>query len=156
MLPCLAAPDMTHFGSVDRVLPLQSRMRVIDEQSDRGHILLTHLSFEDFLEALCRCSVMKAWPTPEEIEAAGTGNAGEHLIQLKHEDPEEFDTLLTKRAIPWGADPILPIEVCVENMCSVLISTCLKLQGKGKLAFRPLLTEKEVTTALKAQAGTGR
>lgn len=130
-----------------------ARMRVIDEQSDRGRALLTHHSFEDFLEALCRCSVCKAWPSPGEVDAGGTGNAGAHMIWLKNENPEAYAALLRERSVAWGGEPTQRIQTCVENMCVLLVSTCLEKQGKGKQELRPL-TEKEVAIALPMQAGS--
>ena len=46
-------------------------MRVCDEQSSEGRLKVCHLSFEDFLEALTRCAICKAWPTRDELEASG-------------------------------------------------------------------------------------
>ena len=70
-----------------------ARMRTIDEQHDKSRTKMTHLSFEDFLEALCRCSVCKAWPTREEMEAAESANAGVHLLNLQRDDPVAYDKL---------------------------------------------------------------
>lgn len=36
-----------------------SRLRAIDEESERGKKRIAHLSFEDFLEAIVRVSTMK-------------------------------------------------------------------------------------------------
>lgn len=125
-----------------------SRTRVIDEQSDRGHIKLTYLSFEDFLEALVRCCVLKSWPTPEEIEASGAGSAGRHLNRLKRDDPEAYSELMQERAVNWGAAPLQPIEVCIECMCSLLIVTCQEsLAGPGK-GNGTSLTEKDINKFL--------
>ena len=78
-----------------------SRMRVVDEQDPRGRIMLTHLSFEDFLEALCRCATCKAWPTRDEVEAAGESSTGDYLRSLKVDDPEAYTKLLSTRAVAF-------------------------------------------------------
>jgi len=124
-----------------------SRMRVVDEQADRGRIQLTHLSFEDFLEALCRCSVCKAWPTRDQIEKAETGNAGVHLFNMKRDEPDEYLDLMEKRAVPWGGEPLQHISACVNHICWLLIVMCQQgVAGDGRLS------EKEVNTFLKVVA----
>ena len=131
-----------------------SRMRVIDEQSDIGRIKLTHLSFEDFLEALCRCSVCKAWPTREEMEAAESANAGVHLLNLQRDDPVAYDKLLEERNVAWGATPRQRVSYCVEHFCSYLIAICQL--GKGDAPYNGVgpLTEKEVNAFMRATEGS--
>ena len=100
---------------------------------------MTHLSFEDFLDALCRCSVCKAWPTSDEIEAAGTGNAGAHLQQMKRETPEAYAELLKARAGAWGHEPLQHSTACIEHLCCFLIVACRtghKGWDKLRMSFR--------------------
>ena len=110
---------------------VMSRMRVVDEQSKVGRLKLTRLSFEDWLEALCRCSACKSWPTAEEVEAAGTITAGKHLHWLRSEDADVYDEMLKTRAVAWGEAPPQPISVCVDNLCSLLVLTCQGKAGDG-------------------------
>ena len=130
-----------------------SRMRVKDEQSELGRIKLTHLAFEDFLEALCRVSVCKAWPYPEEIEAAGAGNAGAYMLQLKGEEPDKHAEILATRAVPWGHRPLQPIARCVEMMCELLVVTCKQRVGggtsNGVAGAKLSLSEKDVAAFMK-------
>ena len=143
----------TLFGLVDKDLTDRdanrafacSRMRVVDGESEMGRIKLTHLAFEDFLEALCRCSVCKAWPARFEIYDKGTGNAGEHLLRLKSEDPEAHAELLQKRAAGWGQSPLQPLAMCIEMLCELLIVTCKLRKGEGSLE----LSEGEVSDFMK-------
>ena len=129
-----------------------SRMRVVDEQSDGGRIRLTYLSFQDFLEALCRCSVCKAWPTRAEIEAAETFNAGAHLLNMRGEDPPGYEKLQRERAAPWGVPPLQPVAVCVAMLCELLIVKCKCRRGASVLISSLSLTEKEVASFLKLKA----
>jgi hypothetical protein len=127
-----------------------SRMKVIDEQKERSRILLTHLSFEDFLEAICRLSVRKAFPTTEELEKSEDHEcAGTYILRLRSESPEEYAALLRKRSRPWGVEPPEPCHRCVEHLCSLLIHTCQGGKGDGRA-----LTEREVNTFMKTSAST--
>ena len=47
-----------------------SRLRVVDEESERGKRRMHYLSFEDFLEAVVRLATVKALPTTAELAAA--------------------------------------------------------------------------------------
>ena len=124
-----------------------SRTRVVDEQSELGRVKLMNLSFEDFLEALCRCAPCKAWPTREEIEAAGTGTAARHLRWMRTEDVDSYEALMATRAVPWGEMPKQHISTCIDNLCSLLI---IAVQGQGPQAdgLGPI-TERQVDRFLK-------
>lgn len=124
-----------------------SRMRAIDEQSDKGRIKLMWLSFEDFLEALCRLCVCKAWPTQEELQAAEIESVGEYLRQLKSNQPEVYADLLSKRNVRWGAEPLQSMPLCIDHLCSLLIVTCQQGNGNGQA-----LTEKEVAAFMPVQS----
>lgn len=113
-----------------------SRMRVVDEQGEKGRVALCNLSFEDFLEALCRCSVCKAWPTHEEIQEAESGNAGVHIVNMRRDEPDAYAELLATRAVPWGGQPMQHISYCIENLCSYLITMCEQGKGDGKAISR--------------------
>lgn len=108
-----------------------SRMRVIDEQSDRGRAALEGLTFEDFLEALCRLATQKALPTDRELHAAGAVSAGEHLWHMRTEKPDEFDHFVESRARPWGSEPPQSVARCVAHLCSLLVVTCQLNEGDG-------------------------
>ena len=129
-----------------------SRMRVIDDQSDLGRTKLMHLSFEDFLEALCRCAACKAWPTREEMEAAGATNAGAYLWDLRTNTPDEYMSLLSTRAVPWGSEPRQDLAACADHLCTVLVARCQRNSGanegnnSGAKEGDGTLNEKEVGT----------
>ena len=63
-----------------------SRMCVHDELSVAGKVNTEHLTFEGFLEALCRMSALKALPTPEDVESAEERDAGTFLVKLEAND----------------------------------------------------------------------
>lgn len=66
-----------------------ARMKVVDEQADRSRAKLTHLAFEDWLEALCRIAAYKALPTDDELAAAPISPkcAGLYLRRMRLETP---------------------------------------------------------------------
>jgi hypothetical protein len=142
---------------------IMSRMRVIDEQKDRSRIILTHLAFEDFLEALCRLCVRKVVPTPDDIkklnerlddETPPVENAGQFILKMRDAEPDAYDNLIQARCRPWGTEPSMPFAVCLESLISLLIVTCQMglngtEQGDGKA-----LTEKQVNAFMKVSAAS--
>ena len=141
-----------------------SKMVTVNEQSTKDRIKMTHMAFEDFLEALCRVACLKALPTDDEIRAADAaggsagGNAGTHLIRLQ-EAPAEYDAFLLQRRTPWGKMPAdgkgkpVPIERCVEHLCELLIVTC---QGGKDRSERDGLTlnQRHVTRVFGGRASS--
>ena len=139
-------------------------MVTVNEQSTKDRIKMTHMAFEDFLEALCRVACLKALPTDDEIRAADAaggsagGNAGTHLIRLQ-EAPAEYDAFLLQRRTPWGKMPAdgkgkpVPIERCVEHLCELLIVTC---QGGKDRSERDGLTlnQRHVTRVFGGRASS--
>jgi hypothetical protein len=123
-------------------------MKVIDDENPRTRVKLTHLAFEDWLEAICRLAACKSLPTDEQLKAAECESAGLYLRQLKADSPDEFDELIEAGARPWGAEPRMLIERCVDHMCSILIVTAQ--QGKGDCVQ---LTEKEAAAFIRLGGG---
>ena len=121
---------VTDFGLIDSVLTTRlatlmfvwSRMRVADEAGAR--VALTHLYFEDFLEALVRVACLKPWPTPQEVRSAGCLDAGHFLIELQAESPQLYDDWCGERRRPWHApEPAQPAAMCVRHLLSLLLRT---------------------------------
>ena len=102
-----------------------SRMRCVDEESERGKKKIKHLSFEDFLEAMVRVSTMKAlpthtlthptpmmtWqvrvstmkalPTKKDLEIAEASDAGTFMVELRA-NIQMYDVLLGPHPNPHG------------------------------------------------------
>ena len=75
----------------------------------------------DWLEVLCRVSVLKALPTDEEIQQAECADAATYLRLLEEEDGDRYEELLAERASAWGAEPRLqPVNRCVAHVVSLL------------------------------------
>jgi hypothetical protein len=74
-----------------------------------------------FLEALVRLAVLKALPTDAELDAADEPDAGRHLACLERDNKEAYDVLVRSRAVPWGEEPLQPIERCVHHMVNVIL-----------------------------------
>ena len=86
-----------------------------------------------------RLSTYKALPTDEELEASEWTCGGEYIFRLRAEEPDDYAKLVNARAKPWGAEPTLRMERCVEHFCSLLVVTAQR--GKGD---NTILLEKEV------------
>ena len=71
---------------------------MIDEQLDKTRAKITHLTFEDWLEGICRLAGHKSLPTDEELKAAGDPCAGLYLRQLKDDNPDAYTSLINERA----------------------------------------------------------
>lgn len=100
-----------------------SRMKFIDVQLPATRIKWTHLSFEDWLEALCRIAKLKAWPTDDEVRQAGFPNAGSYVLEMRDRTPESWPQWVVGRATPWGGTPRLPIAYCVSCLCELLVAS---------------------------------
>ena len=112
-----------------------SRLRCIDEESKRGENRLKHLAFEDFLEALVRCSTMKTLPTRTELMLAGASDAGTFLIGLRT-NPSAYNSFVEERERSWD-DPLRqPIERCVEGILALIIRTIERSIGMDAGDFR--------------------
>ena len=127
---------------------LWARMLCDDEQDDMKRLKWTNLSFEDFLEALCRLSVLKAFPTDEEIAEAGEACAGTYLKALAFNDTNAYEALLEERAPKWGHAPFQPVHRCVDHLISMLIVECQQGQAGDMV-----LTEREVALFFGAKGG---
>ena len=129
-------------------------MRTIDEQHDKSRTKMTHLSFEDFLEALCRLARLKAYPTDAEISAAGARDAPSYLHTLADEDMAAYDKMLRTRSAVWGQPVALdsqPVERFVEHLCHSLI---WRVQGGAeRTASDYTITEGQVKKFMKASSG---
>ena len=114
---------MLHFQQRDGTLIFVfSRLRVVDEESERGKRKLSTLSFEDFLEALVRVATMKALPTRAELALLGARDAGTFLIELRS-NPTGYAAFVKARVRGWD-DPLRqPIHRCLEHLLSLIIRT---------------------------------
>lgn len=121
-----------------------SRMRIVDDQSERSRMHLTYLGFEDFLEGVCRLAVRKVLPTDDEIAAAGRASAGEYLWCLRDEQPKEYAELIKQRTLAWGMEPPQPVARCIAHFCSLLVVTCQQNKGDGVQ-----LTKRQVNAFMK-------
>ena len=76
-----------------------SRMRYVDEEHKASRAKMTHLAFEDFLEALCRVAGLLALPTDEEVTAAGSAHAGEYCKVMERDLPDDYTRFQRSRAV---------------------------------------------------------
>ena len=119
-----------------------SRLRCIDEESERGKKRLENLSFQDFLEAIVRCSTMKALPTRTELLLAGAPDAGTFLVNLRS-NPSAYKSFVEERERAWDAPLRQPIERCVESMIALIIRTIEMSTGMSGGDFQ--LSKAELT-----------
>lgn len=105
---------------------VNSRMAVIDGQSERGKPKEAAIPFEGFCECLCRVACLKALPTAEEMAASSTPeepcpDAG--LFFLNMHDPKLVTLFREANAVPWGGTPRMPIAECVQGLLSMILRT---------------------------------
>jgi hypothetical protein len=86
---------LTHLGVIDndftkreaRLCFCWSKMRVADEV--KRELAWTTMTFFDFLEALCRVSELKSFPTDAQLEAGGYANVVQFFADPKHPPPDD-------------------------------------------------------------------
>ena len=103
-----------------------SRMVVAEPRAVGGPKRDSCLPFEGFLESLCRLAGLKAFPTDEEIEAAGATDAADCLDRMRAEEEERYWQFVAQRGTPWGEEPRQPLARCVAHLCAVILR---KLEG---------------------------
>lgn len=99
-----------------------SRPWVIDEHDYQSQRKLAGLSFQDFLEAFVRISMMKAWPSDAMLQAYGMAypeQVPEFLAYLREADTRAFDAMLAERAVSWHQGPHVPDVECVRHLIGV-------------------------------------
>ena len=96
----------------------------------RGGAGRTHLSFEDFLEALCRVAGLLALPTDAEVAEGAHVHAGEYLAAMQRDEPEELAKFRLSRRGAWGvpthspknrvAPHYQPVERCIDHTVQLM------------------------------------
>ena len=133
-----------------------AKMLTTNEQETRARIKMTHLSFEDFLESLCRLAVLKALPTNDELAEAECEEACTYLLHQAAEKPAVHADFLRSRRVAWGHLPegemadVQPVWRKVELLIEWLIVLCqggLDRREGEKMA----LEEKQVRRLLKSR-----
>ena len=132
-----------------------SKMLTIDEQKTKPRIKMTHLSFEDFLETLCRIALMKAMPDEADYNASDARNIGVFLLQQAVEDPERHEAFLLENTTNWGSLPDPDALPTYARRIDMLIEILIAV-GQGGLSGDPeqalVLTEKQVRNLLPSRA----
>ena len=83
-----------------RLVFLWSRMRVVNEASGGARLRVTHLLFEDFLEAIVRVALAKALPTDAEVRAEGCSDVGEFMLR---EHPDRCMRFVHEHSAVWDS-----------------------------------------------------
>ena len=132
-------------------------MLTIDEQHEKSRIKWTHLSFEDFLEALCRLACLKAYPTDKEIEDYGAQDAPRYLHALEMDDPPEYERLQRMHGAQWGRpSDRQPVHRSVEHLCHYLTWRVQGGKEGGAVAAGDYsVTDLQVKAFLFARVGAG-
>ena len=101
-------------------------MRVIDEQGGISSTLrLENLALEDWYEALCRLSVLKALPTDAEVVDAGAEDGGDFMLALRKR-PSEYEAWITRWNETHDADLIKatqPPHRCITHLVLLMVRT---------------------------------
>ena len=101
---------------------VNSRMAIVNGQSQKGKERENNLPFEGFLEALVRLAMLKALPTDQEITDSGQADAGAFLRALKEADEAAYKKFLLERRRVWPGEPIAGMELarCVEGLITLI------------------------------------
>lgn len=129
-----------------------SRMRTIDELSERTRAKLHNLSQEDFYEILVRISSMKAWPTDDEVADAGFKDAGQFLLDLQ-EQSRQVNILFVNSRSEVGAEH-QPIWRKLEHLITLILRI---IERRGNASGADMkLTKKEVREFVHRDKSQGR
>ena len=143
-----------------RLVFLWSRMRVVNEASGGARLRVTHLLFEDFLEAIVRVALAKALPTDAEVRAEGCSDPGEFMINLR-EHPDRCMRFVHEHSAVWdaydgvNAMPRQPAASCVEALVWLIVRT-VKGQPTGPLSGSTTLSEGDVERFMAGDRGGAR
>lgn len=129
-----------------------SRMVVPHPYSTAGALRNQNLSFEGFLEALCRIAAVKALPTDEQVAEAGHEDAGSYLAALRADSPAAHEALTLTQGRPWGGTPFQPVQRGVNQLVHIIMHTVTQSVAKSSKRSASSLTEKDFKLFLKAEA----
>ena len=102
MLDHLALVDGPESGFGERQATgafVLARSRVVREAETKGRAKLLQLCFEDWLEALVRVALFKAFPSDETIAAEGCVDAGHYVLQLQADSLAWTNFLIRPRLV---------------------------------------------------------
>ena len=131
----------------------QARMLTIEEGSKRSQVGQLHqLTYEGFLEAIIRLSVIKAIPTDKEMKRAGFQYPGEFIGALLDQGLTAYNNwrdMSLKVQVAGGGDPIWrKVDMLILLIVSIVQYGVEKQPGGAKVLIRghpdEVLTEEEV------------
>jgi hypothetical protein len=129
-----------------------SKMQTVNEQDAISRVKMTHASFEDFLEMLCRLAVIKAFPTDAEVTASHCPDAASFLLKQAAVDPAEDEAFRKERCVPWGWLPTGEHAVPVHRKVDMLVTWFIVI-AQGGLERKPsselVLTGRQARRMLK-------
>jgi len=110
-----------------RLCFIWSQTLVTDEVKRREKMI--HLSFVDFLEALCRLCCFKALPTQQLLDKVGASTAAQYFEQVRNGLVDELDRL---SPLDYREEEVstAPLEPVVEMMITLLLD---RLDSDGGL-----------------------
>ena len=111
------------------------------------------LSFEGFLEALCRLASIKALPTDIEVEEKGCADAGQYVLLMNSTDEtqREFEQMLKGRRVGWGGTPAQTLDRCVAHVISIMIRSIEAASPQASADGNNELSDKEISTWMKSR-----
>ena len=104
---------------------LWARMVVANYQTVEGRRREFTLTFEDFMEAMCRMSSLKALPTADELKAAGCTHAGQWVDEMRKQ-PYFYQDRMETLATPWGTEPDKPVGDSVRMVLDIMCHAITK------------------------------
>ena len=107
-----------------------ARIRSLKDNSQASLVRLRNLTFEDFMEAMVRLSMVVALPTDNDLSALGVADAGEYLLSLAAESPALYRSFLSERKGNWFGPPRQHIWCCVDHLLTYC-SRLIELNSRG-------------------------
>lgn len=109
-------------------------------------------------QALCRLATLKAFPTDDEIGAAGSScpNAAIYLQSLQLNNAEKYHALKEDRKGVWGREPLQPLHRCVAHLWSMLVAALgLATGADGKAIEEQELSIEQMRTWINRAMASG-
>jgi len=99
-----------------------SRIRTLENYSNRSEIKIRSVYFEDFLEAFVRIATMVAMPTREELDQSRVNNAAEFLHALRNDVPDAYHVYVQRRTLSWQELPHQRTHVLLASLLDLVVA----------------------------------
>jgi hypothetical protein len=128
-------------------LAFQRSLMAVADQSKKN--VTSMLTFIDFLEAMTRVTMMKSFPTPDDLEEAFADDVLD-FFKFRAKDPENY------KPTPTGGRGGLTIDQAFESMLVVVRDGLKQKQSSGGRAKNQVFEEEMRMLARRGSSGATR